>query len=97
MKSDDTVNHLAYIATQQVGIAQETAKRKTAELAVTDAGAKRDQIRLEARTAEADAAKQQVATVQEAAQRKPPHWLLPVPNRSATRHSLRNRKCSLRS
>ena len=62
-ESDDTVNHLAYIAKQQVAIAQETAKRKTAELAVTEASAKRDQVRLEARTAEADAAKQQVAIV----------------------------------
>jgi outer membrane protein OmpA-like peptidoglycan-associated protein len=63
-ESTDTVNHLAYIAKQQVAIAQETAKRKTAELAVTDASAKRDQVRLEARTAEADAAKQQVAIMQ---------------------------------
>ena len=52
------VDHLAYIANQQVGIAQETAKRKTAELAVANAGAKRTEVRLEARTAEADAAKQ---------------------------------------
>jgi outer membrane protein OmpA-like peptidoglycan-associated protein len=66
-ESADTVNQLAYIAKQQVAIAQETAKRKTAELAVTDASAKRDQVRLEARTAEADAAKQQVAIMQEAA------------------------------
>lgn len=66
-ESDATVNQLAYIARQQVAIAQETSKRKSAELAVANAGAKRDQIRLEARTAEADAAKQQVAIVQETA------------------------------
>ena len=66
-ESDDTVNHLAYIARQQVEIAQETAKRKSAELAVTNAGAKRDQVRLEARTAEADAAKLQVEIVEETA------------------------------
>lgn len=54
-----TVDHLAYIANQQVGIAQETAKRKTAELAVANAGAKRTEVRLEARTAEADVAKQE--------------------------------------
>ena len=60
-----TVDHLAYIANQQVGIAQETAKRKTAELAVTNAGAKRTEVRLEARTAEADAAKRQAAISQE--------------------------------
>jgi outer membrane protein OmpA-like peptidoglycan-associated protein len=63
-KSPATVNQLAYIAKQQVDIAQETAKRKTAELAVTQAAAKRDQMRLEARTAEADAAKQQALIAQ---------------------------------
>lgn len=65
-----TVDHLAYIANQKVAIAQETAKRKTAELAVTEASAKRDQIRLEARTSEADAAKQQVVTAQETAEQQ---------------------------
>ncbi|MDO8349964.1 MAG: OmpA family protein [Gallionella sp.] len=63
----DAVNHLAYIANQQAGIAQATASRKTAELAVTNASAKRTEVRLEARTAEADAAKQQVATAKEKA------------------------------
>ena len=66
-ESEAAVNQLAYIAKEQVGIAQETAKRKTAELAVANAGAKRNEVRLEARTAEADAAKQQVAIVQETA------------------------------
>jgi outer membrane protein OmpA-like peptidoglycan-associated protein len=65
-----TVDHLAYIANQKVAIAQETAKRKAAELAVTEASAKRDKIRLEARTAEADAAKQQVVTAQETAEQQ---------------------------
>lgn len=58
--SKDSIDQLAYIAKQQVAIAQETAKRKTAEQAVTAATAKRDQILLEARTAEADAAKRQL-------------------------------------
>ena len=53
------VNQLAYIAQQKIAIAEETAKRKSAEAAVTDAGANRDRMRLEARTAEADAAKQE--------------------------------------
>lgn len=65
-----TVDHLAYMAKQQIAIAQETAKRKAAELAVANAGAKRDQIRLEARTAEADAAKQQVAAIQDTSDRQ---------------------------
>lgn len=63
----DTVDHLAYLANQKVGIANETAKRKTAELAVTNAGAKRNEVRLEARTAEANEAKQQVAMITEVA------------------------------
>ncbi len=60
-EDDAVVNHLAYLANQQVGIAQETAKRKTAETAVASAGAKRDQVRLMARTAEADKANRQLA------------------------------------
>lgn len=60
-EDDDAVNHLSYIATQQVGIAQQVATRKKAELAVTNAGAERNETRLEARTAEADAAHADVA------------------------------------
>ncbi|MEQ1636318.1 MAG: OmpA family protein [Methylococcales bacterium] len=60
-EDETTINHLAYVTSQQVGIAEETAKRKTAEIAVNNASSKRDQVRLEARTAEADAANQQVA------------------------------------
>ncbi len=60
-ESDIDVNHLAYVAQQQISIAEETAKRKTAETAVTNATAKRDAVRLDARTAEADTAKQQVS------------------------------------
>lgn len=51
-----TVDHLAYVARQQVGIAQETARQKNAELMVANAGAERDRVRLDARTREADAA-----------------------------------------
>ncbi|MGZ8943067.1 MAG: OmpA family protein [Methylobacter sp.] len=60
-EDEGVVNQLAYIAKQQVGIAQETAKRKTAELAVTNAEAKRNEVRLDARTAEADSANQKLA------------------------------------
>lgn len=62
-----TVNQLAYVAYQQVRIAQETAFRKTDELAVTNASSKRDQVRLAARTEEADSAKHQVAIIKETA------------------------------
>ena len=50
------VDHLAYVAKQQVAIAQETARQKAAELAVANASAERDKVRLEARTREADLA-----------------------------------------
>lgn len=58
-QSTAAIDHLAYIASQQVGIAQETAKRKNAELAVTNAAAKRNEIRLEARTEEVETARQE--------------------------------------
>ncbi len=61
----EVINHLAYLAKQRVAIAQETAKLKAAELAVTDATAARDKVRLEARTAEADAAKEQALMSQQ--------------------------------
>lgn len=50
------VDHLAYVAKQQVAIAQETASEKAAQLAVANASAERDRVRLDARTREADAA-----------------------------------------
>jgi outer membrane protein OmpA-like peptidoglycan-associated protein len=55
-KSSAKVNHLAYLAQRQVAIAQETAKRKTAEEAVSAAEAERDKLRLAARTKEAEKA-----------------------------------------
>lgn len=48
------VDHLAYVAKQEVAIARQTADQKTAELAVTNAAAERDAVRLEARTREAE-------------------------------------------
>ncbi len=50
------VDHLAYVARQQVAIAQETATQKAAELAVASASRERDMVRLDARTREADSA-----------------------------------------
>ena len=60
-KDVDTVNHLAYVATQQVSIAQQTAAQKKAEAAVAASAAKRTQVQLDARTAEADTANANVA------------------------------------
>ncbi len=69
-KSDDIVDHLAYIAKQQVAIAEETAKWKTAELAVTNAAVKRDLACRLARTAEAAAAKQRAVISQQTVDRQ---------------------------
>lgn len=57
-KSEDEarVTHLAYVAKQRTAVAQETAKQKEAETAVTNAGTERSKIRLDARTQEADKA-----------------------------------------
>lgn len=63
-ESVKTVNQLAYITQQQVAIAEETTKRKTAELAVANAAAQRDKLRLQARTAEADAARRDANAAQ---------------------------------
>jgi outer membrane protein OmpA-like peptidoglycan-associated protein len=48
------VEHLAYLAKQKVAIAQEAARLKVAEEQVKSAGADRDKVLLQARTAEAD-------------------------------------------
>lgn len=61
---DAEVNQLAYVAKQQVAIAQETARRKAAEQSIASATAQRDQVRLAARTAEAEAARRQAAVSQ---------------------------------
>ena len=66
------VDHLAYVAKQQVAIAQETARQKAAELAVANASGERDRVRLDARTREADSAQRSAEYSQrqsEAAQR----------------------------
>ncbi len=72
-ESPAEVDHLAYLAKQRVLVAQETARQKTAERAVTQADAERDKLRLEARTNEADAAQRSAAASQrqsEASQRQ---------------------------
>lgn len=66
-QSTTAVDHLAYIASQQVGVAQETVKRKIAELAVTNAAAKRKEIQLEARTEEAETAREEASAARQEA------------------------------
>lgn len=58
------IDHLAYVAKQQVAIARETAAQKEAELAVASAGRDRDAVRLEARTREARLAQADAANAQ---------------------------------
>jgi outer membrane protein OmpA-like peptidoglycan-associated protein len=64
------IDHLAYLANQRIAIAQNTAKLKSAELAVANAGTERDKVRLEMRTAEADATKRQMAESDAAAKQR---------------------------
>lgn len=54
----EEVTHLAYLAKQRVAIAQETARQKAAEMTVSNAGIERNNIRLQARTSEAEKALQ---------------------------------------
>lgn len=69
-ESGDVVEQLAYIAKRRVAIAQETAKRKSAELRISEASAERDRVRLEARTAEVAAARQQTLQAEQSAQQQ---------------------------
>lgn len=55
-ESLNTIDNLAYIARQKIASAQEVARAKSAEDQLKDAAAQRDQVRLQARTAEAEAA-----------------------------------------
>ena len=55
-ESSARIDHLAYVAKQQVAVAQETAAQKEAESMVAHASAERDRVRLEARTREANSA-----------------------------------------
>ena len=53
----EEIDKLAYIAKQKIATAQEIAKQKQAEADIANAGRQRDEIRLEARTAEANQAR----------------------------------------
>jgi len=62
------VDHLAYVTKQHVAIAEETARQKAAELAVTNASAERDRVRLAARTREAEVAQRSAQASQSSAE-----------------------------
>ena len=63
LRHDDVthVNHLAYMTRQRVSLANDAAARKGAEATVAQASTERDQLRLAARTREADTATQTAA------------------------------------
>ena len=63
-ESLETIDKLAYIAKQKIATAREVAKQKAAEADIANSGRVRDQVRLEARTAEADRAKMEAAAAQ---------------------------------
>jgi len=67
-ESLEDVDRLAYVAKQRIATAQEVAKAKAAEANIADAARQRDEVRLEARTAEAERAKRDAEAAQAAAQ-----------------------------
>ena len=54
--SAEKIDKLAYLAKQKIALSQEVAKQKSAEAAVVNSGKQRDQMRLDQRTNEANAA-----------------------------------------
>ncbi len=58
------VDRLAYVAKQRIATAMEVAKAKAAEADIANASRERDQVRLAARTAEADRAKRDAEAAQ---------------------------------
>lgn len=63
-----TVDHLAHVATQQVGIAEHTYRLRQAEAELERSGETRTQVQLQARTAQAQAAEQRALTAQQRAE-----------------------------
>jgi outer membrane protein OmpA-like peptidoglycan-associated protein len=65
-KREDTavVDRLAYLADQQVALAQETARRRDAELTAANANTERERARLDARTQEAGNAQRNAESAQ---------------------------------
>lgn len=64
-----TVDHLAYMTSQRVVIAQETASSRASQAITAGAAAERDRLRLSRRTLEADTAQRQLAQSQQDLQR----------------------------
>jgi len=64
------VDHLAYLSSQQLVLARETASGRASEAVTARAGAERDRLRLSQRTDEADRAKRQLAASEQGSARK---------------------------
>lgn len=62
------VDRLAYVAKQRIASAVELAKAKAAEAEIANAGRERDQVRLQARTAEAERARREAEAAQSQAE-----------------------------
>lgn len=67
-ESLETVDKLAYLAKQQIALANEVASKKSAEADSASATGIRDQVRLDQRTLQADQARMQADDAQRAAQ-----------------------------
>ncbi len=67
-QSAGKIDQLAYLARQKIAVTQEVAKQKAAEAEVANAAKERDQIRLDQRTNEANAAKENAEKAARAAQ-----------------------------
>ena len=91
------IDHLAYLASQRVSIAQETAASRTAQAVTAGAAAERDRMRLAMRTAEADAAKQQLATSEASGAQKTAELAQAARATQDARAALANRNAQLDS
>jgi len=60
-ESTANIDHLAYLTSQRVMIAQETAASRASQAVTASAAAERDRLRLDARTIEVNAAQRQLA------------------------------------
>jgi len=60
----DKIDKLAYLAKQRIAIAREVAARKAAEADIANSARQREQVRLEARTAEAERARMAASAAQ---------------------------------
>lgn len=65
-----TVDHLAYMTSQRIVIAEETAASQASQAIVARAAAERDRMRLAMRTSEADAAQRRLASSEASNQRQ---------------------------